>query len=215
MLSLLELQAGQGGGKPPSSTKSWTNLPQTEVGIISQDHLLQTNRSYVIWRAFIINFDHPRHRFWVIVHHLRELKAKQHRPTSLFVRHAQPHRRHGGHASVVMMVEGIRSSPIWMRDLFDIKVLCTPAPTNVSSDASNVTSPSADATWTKFWIAAKHAQTHAPAIHRAHKPSPTSSSQRQIQHRGYWCGTSCNQPTYFVIFCSFGANPAVRCIFCF
>jgi uridine kinase len=101
-------------------------LPETEVGIISQDSYYKDNSNLSFDERALINFDHPRAiDFDLLVHHLQELKAGNNvdQPVYSFVTHNRTDDTIYTHPRKVMIVEGILilAHPE-LRDLFDVKI---------------------------------------------------------------------------------------------
>jgi uridine kinase len=101
-------------------------LPQTEVGILSQDSYYKHNPHLSFEERCMINFDHPRAiDFDLLVQHLKDLKEGKiiEQPVYSFVTHNRTDDTIITHPRKVMLVEGILifNSPD-LRDLFDVKV---------------------------------------------------------------------------------------------
>ena len=103
---IIGIAGGTGSGKTTVVHQIMNELPETEVGIISQDSYYKDNSNLSFDERALINFDHPRAiDFDLLVHHLQELKAGNNvdQPVYSFVTHnilAQPE----------------------LRDLFDVKI---------------------------------------------------------------------------------------------
>jgi uridine kinase len=101
-------------------------LPDAEVGIISQDSYYKENKNMSYEERSNINFDHPRAiDFELLVTHLKELKRGNiiNQPVYSFIKHNRTDDTIVTHPRKVMIVEGILifTNPE-LRDLFDIKV---------------------------------------------------------------------------------------------
>lgn len=123
---IIGIAGGTGSGKTTVVHQIMNELPQTEVGIISQDHYYKQTDHLSFDERSLINFDHPRAiDFELLVHHLRELKAGNtiDQPVYSFVTHNRTDDTVVTHPRKVMIVEGILilANPE-LRDLFDIKV---------------------------------------------------------------------------------------------
>ena len=123
---IIGIAGGTGSGKTTVVHQIMNELPDTEVGIISQDSYYKqsTNESYE--ERAKTNFDHPRAiDFDLLVAHLKELKAGNtiHQPVYSFATHNRTDDTIVTHPRKVMIVEGILilSNPE-LRDLFDIKI---------------------------------------------------------------------------------------------
>lgn len=123
---IIGIAGGTGSGKTTVVHQIMNELPQTEVGIISQDHYYKETNHLPFDERALINFDHPRAiDFDLLVQHLRELKAGNtiDQPVYSFVTHNRTDDTVSTHPRKVMIVEGILilAHPE-LRDLFDIKV---------------------------------------------------------------------------------------------
>lgn len=101
-------------------------LPDTEVGVISQDSYYKENHNLSFDERALINFDHPRAiDFELLVKHLKALKAGEtiDQPVYSFIQHNRTDDTISTHPRKVMIVEGILilTNPE-LRELFDIKV---------------------------------------------------------------------------------------------
>jgi uridine kinase len=101
-------------------------LPETEVGIISQDSYYKQNIGMSYEERSNINFDHPRAiDFELLVQHLKDLKAGKtiDQPVYSFVTHNRTDDTVSTHPRKVMIVEGILilTNPE-LREMFDVKV---------------------------------------------------------------------------------------------
>ena len=101
-------------------------LPETEVGIISQDSYYKETTNLSFDERSLINFDHPRAiDFELLVAHLKELKAGNtiNQPVYSFVTHNRTDDFLLTHPRKVMIVEGILIlANAALRDLFDVKI---------------------------------------------------------------------------------------------
>jgi uridine kinase len=101
-------------------------LPETEVGVLSQDAYYKENDNLSFEERALVNFDHPRAiDFELLVNHLKDLKEGKtiEQPVYSFVTHNRTDDTVVTHPRKVMIVEGILilTNPE-LRDLFDIKV---------------------------------------------------------------------------------------------
>ena len=101
-------------------------LPDAEVGIISQDSYYKATSNLSYDERILINFDHPRAiDFELIVAHLKALKNGEtiNQPVYSFVKHNRTDDTIATHPRKVMIVERILilANPE-LRDLFDIKI---------------------------------------------------------------------------------------------
>ena len=123
---IIGIAGGTGSGKTTVVHQIMNELPETEVGIISQDSYYKDNSNLSFDERALINFDHPRAiDFDLLVHHLQELKAGNNvdQPVYSFVTHNRTDDTIYTHARKVMIVEGILilAHPE-LRDLFDVKI---------------------------------------------------------------------------------------------
>jgi uridine kinase len=123
---IIGIAGGTGSGKTTVVHQIMNQLPDAEVGVISQDSYYKktTNLSYD--ERALINFDHPRAiDFDLLVTHLQELKAGKtiQQPVYCFVTHNRTEDSITTHPRKVLIVEGILilAHPE-LRDLFDIKI---------------------------------------------------------------------------------------------
>ena len=111
---IIGIAGGTGSGKTTVVNQIVNELPETEVGIISQDSYYKENIGMTYEERAAINFDHPRSiDFELLVQHLKELKAGNNRTSDTVFTHPRK----------VMIVEGILilTNPE-LRDLFDVKI---------------------------------------------------------------------------------------------
>jgi len=123
---IIGIAGGTGCGKTTVVNQILKELPEGEVGVISQDSYY-TDTSHLTYEERIkINFDHPRSiDFELLVSHLEELKKNNpiHQPVYSFVKHNRTGDTILTHPRKVMIVEGILilTNPE-LRDMFDIKI---------------------------------------------------------------------------------------------
>ena len=123
---IIGIAGGTGSGKTTVVHQIMNELPDTEVGIISQDSYYKANNNMSYEGRSLINFDHPRAiDFDLLVEQLKELKAGNNieQPVYSFVIHNRTDDTVHTHPRKVMIVEGILilTHPE-LRDLFDIKI---------------------------------------------------------------------------------------------
>jgi uridine kinase len=123
---IIGIAGGTGSGKTTVVQQIMNQLPETEVGIISQDSYYKQNVGMSYEERSNINFDHPRAiDFELLVQHLKDLKAEKtiEQPVYSFVTHNRTDDTIITHPRKVMIVEGILilANPE-LRDMFDIKV---------------------------------------------------------------------------------------------
>jgi len=123
---IIGIAGGTGCGKTTVVNQILNELPEGEVGVISQDsyYLDTTHLSYD--ERIKINFDHPRSiDFNLLSEHLKELKNNKpiHQPVYSFVKHNRTGDTILTHPRKVMIVEGILIlTNSELRDMFDIKI---------------------------------------------------------------------------------------------
>ncbi len=123
---IIGIAGGTGCGKTTVVNQILNELPEGEVGVMSQDSYY-TDTSHLNYEERIkINFDHPRSiDFELLVSHLDELKKSNpiHQPIYSFVKHNRTGDTILTHPRKVMIVEGILilTNPE-LRDMFDIKI---------------------------------------------------------------------------------------------
>jgi len=123
---VIGIAGGTGCGKTTVVNQILNELPEGEVGVISQDSYY-TDTSHLTYDERIkINFDHPRSiDFELLAAHLEELKKEKpiHQPVYSFVKHNRTGDTILTHPRKVMIVEGILilTNPE-LRDKFDIKI---------------------------------------------------------------------------------------------
>ncbi len=123
---IIGIGGGTGSGKTTVVNEIIKQLPENEVGIISQDSYYN-DTSHLSYEARTkINFDHPRSiDFDLICEHLRELKEGNpiHQPVYSFVKHNRTGDTIHTLPRKVMIVEGILIlTNQELRDMFDIKI---------------------------------------------------------------------------------------------
>ena len=123
---IIGIAGGTGSGKTTVVHQIMNELPETEVGIISQDSYYKQNVGMSYEERSNINFDHPRAiDFELLVQHLKALKAGEtiEQPVYSFVTHNRTDDTVVTHPRKVMIVEGILilTNPD-LRDMFDVKV---------------------------------------------------------------------------------------------
>ncbi len=123
---IIGIAGGTGSGKTTVVNQILNELPETEVGIISQDSYYKQNNNMSYEERSNINFDHPRAiDFELLVEHLQALKAGQtiDQPVYSFVTHNRTDDTVTTHPRKVMIVEGILilTNPE-LREMFDIKI---------------------------------------------------------------------------------------------
>lgn len=123
---IIGIAGGTGSGKTTVVHQIMNELPETEVGVISQDSYYKANDHLSMDERVLINFDHPRAiDFELLCNHLLELKNGNsiQQPVYSFVHHNRTDDYILTHPRKVMIVEGILilSNPE-LRDLFDIKI---------------------------------------------------------------------------------------------
>jgi len=123
---IIGIAGGTGSGKTTVVHQIMNELPETEVGIISQDSYYKSNDNLTLDERALINFDHPRAiDFNLLSSHLIALKEGKsiHQPVYSFVHHNRTDDYILTHPRKVMIVEGILilSNPE-LRELFDIKI---------------------------------------------------------------------------------------------
>lgn len=123
---IIGIAGGTGCGKTTVVNQILNELPEGEVGIISQDSYYMDTTHLSYDQRVKINFDHPRSiDFELLEEHLRELKAGNtiDQPVYSFVKHNRTGDTIHTHPRKVMIVEGILilTHPE-LRKMFDIKI---------------------------------------------------------------------------------------------
>jgi uridine kinase len=123
---IIGLAGGTGSGKTTVVHQIMNELPDTEVGVISQDSYYKENHGLSFDERALINFDHPRAiDFELLVKHLKALKAGEtiDQPVYSFVQHNRTDDTVSTHPRKVMIVEGILIlTNAELRELCDIKI---------------------------------------------------------------------------------------------
>ena len=123
---IIGIAGGTGCGKTTVVNQILEQLPEGEVGVISQDSYYKDTTHLSFDERVKINFDHPRSiDFELLEIHLKELKQGKtiQQPVYSFVKHNRTGDTILTHPRKVMIVEGILilTNPE-LRDMFDIKI---------------------------------------------------------------------------------------------
>lgn len=123
---IIGIAGGTGCGKTTVVNTILNELPEGEVGVISQDSYYKDTSHLSYDQRIKINFDHPRSiDFELLEAHLKELKKGNSidQPVYSFVKHNRTGDTISTKPRKVMIVEGILilSHPE-IRELFDIKI---------------------------------------------------------------------------------------------
>ena len=123
---IIGIAGGTGCGKTTVVNQILNELPEGEVGVISQDSYYKDTTHLSFDERVKINFDHPRSiDFELLEQHLKELKKGKSidQPVYSFIKHNRTGDVIVTKPRKVMIVEGILilSHPE-IRDLFDIKI---------------------------------------------------------------------------------------------
>jgi uridine kinase len=123
---IIGIAGGTGCGKTTVVNQILNELPEGEVGIISQDSYYMDTTHLSYDERVKINFDHPRSiDFELLEEHLRELKAGNaiEQPVYSFVKHNRTGDTIKTNPRKVIIVEGILilTNPE-LRKIFDIKI---------------------------------------------------------------------------------------------
>ena len=123
---IIGIAGGTGCGKTTVVNQILNELPEGEVGVISQDSYYKDTSHLSYEERVNINFDHPRSiDFDLLEQHLKALKmgTTVHQPVYSFVKHNRTGDTILTHPRKVMIVEGILilTNPE-LRSLFDIKI---------------------------------------------------------------------------------------------
>ncbi|MFD0989801.1 uridine kinase [Mariniflexile jejuense] len=123
---IIGIAGGTGCGKTTVVNQILNELPEGEVGVISQDSYYKDTTHLSYDERVKINFDHPRSiDFELLENHLKDLKNGNpiHQPVYSFVKHNRTGDTILTHPRKVMIVEGILilTHPE-LRDMFDIKI---------------------------------------------------------------------------------------------
>jgi len=123
---IIGIAGGTGCGKTTVVNQILNELPEGEVGVISQDSYYKDTSHLSYDERVKINFDHPRSiDFDLLTDHLQTLKNNKpiNQPVYSFVKHNRTGDTILTHPRKVMIVEGILilTNPE-LRELFDIKI---------------------------------------------------------------------------------------------
>jgi len=123
---VIGIAGGTGCGKTTVVNQIINELPDEEVGVISQDSYYNDLSHLAFDERTKTNFDHPRAiDFELLCGHLQELKNGNpiHQPVYSFVKHNRTKDSILTHPRKVMIVEGIliMTNPK-IREMFDIKI---------------------------------------------------------------------------------------------
>lgn len=123
---IIGIAGGTGCGKTTVVNTILNELPEGEVGVISQDSYYKDTSHLSYDERIKINFDHPRSiDFELLEAHLKELKKGNsiNQPVYSFVKHNRTGDTISTNPRKVMIVEGILilTNPE-IRELFDIKI---------------------------------------------------------------------------------------------
>ena len=123
---IIGIAGGTGCGKTTVVNKIINELPEGEVGVISQDSYYKDTSHLSYDERIKINFDHPRSiDFELLVYHLKSLKINTpvNQPVYSFVKHNRTGDTILTHPRKVMIVEGILIfTNSELREMFDIKL---------------------------------------------------------------------------------------------
>lgn len=123
---IIGIAGGTGCGKTTVVNQLLRELPEGEVGVLSQDSYYKDTTHLSLDERVKINFDHPRSiDFELIENHLKQLKDGYdiHQPVYSFIKHNRTGDTILTHPRKVMIVEGILilTNPE-LREMFDIKI---------------------------------------------------------------------------------------------
>ena len=123
---IIGIAGGTGCGKTTVVNQILNELPEGEVGVISQDSYYKDTSHLTYDERVKINFDHPRSiDFELLEQHLNQLKKGEsiEQPVYSFVKHNRTGDTINTKPRKVMIVEGILilTNPE-LRELFDIKI---------------------------------------------------------------------------------------------
>ncbi|GAB1307695.1 uridine kinase [Urechidicola sp. KH5] len=123
---IIGIAGGTGSGKTTVVNQILNELPENEVGVISQDSYYKSTDNLSYEERTKINFDHPRAiDFQLLVKHLKALKKGEtiEQPVYSFVKHNRTKDSLKTHPTKALIVEGILifNNPE-LRDLCDIKI---------------------------------------------------------------------------------------------
>ncbi|MBC9797955.1 uridine kinase [Sinomicrobium weinanense] len=123
---IIGIAGGTGCGKTTVVNQIIDQLPENEVGVISQDSYYKDTSHLSYDDRTKINFDHPRAiDFDLLVSHLKTLREGKpvHQPVYSFVKHNRTSDTILTNPRKVMIVEGILIlTHAEIRDMFDIKI---------------------------------------------------------------------------------------------
>lgn len=123
---IIGIAGGTGCGKTTVVNTILNELPEGEVGVISQDSYYKDTSHLSYDERIKINFDHPRSiDFELLENHLKELKKGNaiDQPVYSFVKHNRTGDTINTKPRKVMIVEGILIlSHAEIRNIFDIKI---------------------------------------------------------------------------------------------
>ena len=123
---IIGIAGGTGCGKTTVVNQILTELPEGEVGVISQDSYYKDTSHLSYEERVKINFDHPRSiDFELLETHLKDLREGKsiHQPVYSFVKHNRTGDTIVTQPRKVIIVEGILilTNPE-LREMFDIKI---------------------------------------------------------------------------------------------
>lgn len=123
---IIGIAGGTGCGKTTVVNQILNQLPEGEVGVLSQDSYYKDTSHLSYDERVKINFDHPRSiDFELLENHLKELRKGKdiHQPVYSFIKHNRTGDSIVTHPRKVMIVEGILilTNPE-LREMFDIKI---------------------------------------------------------------------------------------------
>lgn len=123
---IIGIAGGTGCGKTTVVNQILNELPEGEVGVISQDSYYKDTSHLSYDERIKINFDHPRSiDFELLEQHLKDLRQGKdiQQPVYSFIKHNRTGDTILTHPRKVMIVEGILilTHPE-LRELFDIKI---------------------------------------------------------------------------------------------
>lgn len=123
---IIGIAGGTGCGKTTVVNQILKELPEGEVGVISQDSYYKDTTHLSLDERKKINFDHPRSiDFELLESHLKSLRQgiDVHQPVYSFIKHNRTGDTILTHPRKVMIVEGILilTNPD-LRNMFDIKI---------------------------------------------------------------------------------------------
>lgn len=123
---IIGIAGGTGSGKTTVVQQILNQLPQGEIGVISQDSYYKATDDLSYNERTKINFDHPRAiDFDLLVAHLNQLKNGKiiNQPVYSFVTHNRTKNTIKTHPTKVLIIEGILIfNNKKLRDLCDIKI---------------------------------------------------------------------------------------------